>query len=123
MADAEYIYREDLDGFRLGGEAALAFDKPTPWRISTSGRLAVLTTAQVSSLVDRVGPEGRFTTQVTWSTTRALAELGCAEYRDADGVVRPNDGDDGVRGPQNAAFRTALGEAVAVLAASRERPA
>ncbi|WP_274036318.1 hypothetical protein [Streptomyces sp. MMBL 11-1] len=120
MFDAGYIYREDLDGFRLEGEAALTYDKLTPWRITVSGRRAVLTPSQVNALVDRVGLEGRFAAQVTWSTTRSLAELRLAEYRDADRVVQPNDGDDGVRGPRNSAYRTSLGDAVAELAASRE---
>ncbi|MFE2639479.1 hypothetical protein ACFXKF_32755 [Streptomyces scopuliridis] len=122
LSDAGFIYREDLDGFLLEGEDAFTYEQPTPWRITKAGRLAALTSSQVNALVERVDAEGRFTAKATWSTTRSLTELGCAEYRDADGLVQPNDGDDGVRGPQHASFRTDLGRAVAELAASCAGP-
>jgi hypothetical protein len=115
LSSSGCIYREDVDGYRLDLDEAFTYDPPTPWRITTAGRLAVLSPAQVTALTERVNAEGRFTSKATWATTRSLAELRLAEYRDADGQVQPNDGDDGVHGPQYLPYRTTLGRTVADL--------
>jgi hypothetical protein len=121
LHDSGFIYRENVDGFRLDADEAFTYEERTPWRVTPTGRLAALTPAQLTALAERVDSTERFTPRVTWATTRALTELGLAEYRDADGQVHPNDGDDGVSGPQYRSYRTALGRTVVDLASRVKR--
>ncbi|MCX4826738.1 hypothetical protein OG883_44660 [Streptomyces sp. NBC_01142] len=116
MLDAEFIYREDSDGYRLTNVEALAYTGPTTWRITWTGRRAALSAAQWRDLTERVEENGAFTNKVHWVTRNGLAVLGLAEYRDDHGVVQPNDGGSGVHGPRFRAFRTELGHRVAQLA-------
>ncbi|MFD7555830.1 hypothetical protein ACFV9E_15005 [Streptomyces sp. NPDC059835] len=86
------------------------------WGITLAGRLAVLTPAQRTALTEKVTEGGRFDSKVPWATLRSLVGLQLAAYRDEHGVAQPSDGDDGVRGPQFAAFRTHLGRQLAEYA-------
>ncbi|MEW1760555.1 hypothetical protein AB0393_29085 [Streptomyces cyaneofuscatus] len=116
MLDAEFIYLEDSDGYRLTNAEALAYTGSTTWRITWTGRRAALSMAQWRDLTERVDENGAFTNKVHWVTRNGLAVLGLAEYRDDHGEVQPNDGGSGVHGPRVRAFRTELGHRLAQLA-------
>lgn len=118
MLDAGFIYREDSDGYRLSDSEALAYTGKTAWRITLTGRRAVLTESQWRDLTSRVDEDEAFLPNVHWVTRNGLAALGLAEYRDDSGAVQPNDGGSGLHGPRFRAFRTELGRRVAQLAAA-----
>ncbi|WP_327378683.1 hypothetical protein OG393_32735 (plasmid) [Streptomyces sp. NBC_01216] len=110
----EYAYRPDRDGYRLSVKDALA-ETAGPVFITVEGRRAVLSTPQLYALTRHVEPSGRLAPNVTWQTASSLADLGLAEYRDANGNPKPTDGDTGVSGAVHYPFRTALGQQVAEL--------
>ena len=112
MLRAGFVFAEDRDGYVIPVELALADAAFTRLGITTVGRAAVLSSAQDLALAGRVDADGRFHTGVPWPTVQALAGLGLAEYRDELGQVHPTDGDTGVSGPVNSAFRSALGTVV-----------
>ena len=116
MLRAGLMFAEDRDGFAIPVEEAISGAVITRLGITPAGRAAVLSSAQALALATRVDTDGRFHTGVPWPTVQALAGLGLAEYRDELGRVQPHDGDTGVSGPVNSAFRTALGAEVAIHA-------
>ncbi|MFK0047816.1 hypothetical protein ACIQU4_27775 [Streptomyces sp. NPDC090741] len=111
-----FIEQMSLEGFIAAVQAnqpGRAEPTDSAWSITPAGRLAVLTPAQRIALTEKVAEGGRFDSKVPWATLRSLVDDWLAEYRDEHGVAQPSDGDDGVRGPQFAAFRTQLGRELA----------
>ncbi|MEU5417763.1 hypothetical protein [Streptomyces sp. NPDC020667] len=121
LLQARYFYRNDPDGFVMDVEEALAASDDQPLIITLAGRRAALTTAQLAPLANGVGPDGCLAPSVPWPTTRALAALGLAEFRDQQGGTQLHDGDDGVNGRRHHAFRTSLGQLVAELRKDDDR--
>ncbi|MEV4506722.1 hypothetical protein [Streptomyces klenkii] len=121
LLQARYFYRNDLDGFVMDVEEALASSGDQPLIITPVGRRAALTTAQLAALTNGVDPDGRLAPSVPWPTTRALAALGLAEFRGQQGGTQLHDGDDGVSGRRHHAFRTPLGQLVAELGENDDR--
>ncbi|MEU2514483.1 hypothetical protein [Streptomyces syringium] len=121
LLEARYFYCNDVDGFVMGVEEALASSGDQPLIITLTGRWAALTAAQLTALTSGVGPDGRLAPSIPWPTTRALAALGLAEFRDQQGGTQLHDGDDGISGRRHHAFRTSLGQLVAELPENDDR--
>ncbi|MGG7574177.1 hypothetical protein [Streptomyces sirii] len=112
VLDAIYLARWVTAVTNTGRAAAGArwagYDGPVFLAINSRGRRALLTEAGNAALRG-AGPDGRLPEGTPWSTANSLHRDGLIDFRDADGSVHPNDGDDGVRGPRYAPYMTELG--------------
>ncbi|MFC7983260.1 hypothetical protein [Streptomyces sp. NPDC057336] len=104
--DDGLVYRNDADGYRLPAEVAQE-QGVGPYVITGAGRRAILNDSQLAAIDS--ADEGSALREVSWPTAAALARLGLVEYRDADGVPQPTDGDDGRSGPKHRPFLTPAG--------------
>ena len=107
-------YRVDSDGYRLSAQDAVAMPVG-PAFISTEGRRAALTQAQMRALTVDVAADGSLAAGTGWPVAHALAGMSLAEYRNTDGTRQQDDGDRGAGGPANVAYRTTLGRQIADL--------
>ncbi|MEU5137062.1 hypothetical protein [Streptomyces californicus] len=100
------VYRNDRDGYRLP-PATAQVQGVGPYVITGAGRRAILNDSQLAA-VDSAD-EARGLRNVSWPTAASLGRLGLVEYRDANGVPQPTDGDDGHSGPKYRPFLTPAG--------------
>ncbi|GHF32904.1 hypothetical protein GCM10010218_12460 [Streptomyces mashuensis] len=84
------------------------YDGPVFHALNSRGRRALLTDAGNTALRS-AGPDGRLPEDTSRPTVKTLHRDGLVEFRDGDGTTRPNNGDDGVRGPLHAPYVTELG--------------
>lgn len=115
VLDAIHLARWVTEVTNAGRAAAGArwagYDGPTFLSINSRGRRVLLTDAGHTAL-RTAGPEGRLPRDTPWPTAKALHRDGLIEFRDTGGAIRPNGGDDGVRGPLNAPYATELGRRI-----------
>ncbi|MGW1163684.1 hypothetical protein ACWD48_37000 [Streptomyces sp. NPDC002519] len=105
--DDGLLYRNDADGFRLPPEAAVD-GGAGPYVITGAGRRAILNDSQRAA-IDSADDSGFLPSKVAWPTADALVRLRLAEYRDAQGLAQPTDGDDGRTGPKHRLWLTPAG--------------
>ncbi|WP_051819427.1 hypothetical protein [Streptomyces sp. NRRL S-920] len=112
VLDALYLARWVTEVTNTGRAAAGAhwagYDGPTFLVINSRGRHALLTEAGRTALRG-AGEDGCLPGGTPWPTAKTLHRDGLVEYRDRNGTVHPNDGDDGVRGPLHFPYVTELG--------------
>ncbi|MEU1355381.1 hypothetical protein ABZ410_15980 [Streptomyces cinnamoneus] len=105
---ARWVTAVTNTGRAAAGARWAGYDGPVFQALNSRGRRALLTNAGNTALRGS-GPDGRLPEDTSRPTVKALHRDGLVEFRDADGIARPNDGDDGVRGPLHAAYVTELG--------------
>ncbi|MFI6686672.1 hypothetical protein [Streptomyces sp. NPDC050485] len=105
---ARWVTEVTNNGRAAASARLVGYDGPTFLVINSKGRRVLLTDAGHCVLrgaeSDQRLPKGS-----PWPTVNALHRDGLVEFRDTDGTVKPNDGDDGVHGPRYAPFATELG--------------
>ncbi|MGA5134966.1 hypothetical protein ACPCTO_34805 [Streptomyces olivoreticuli] len=84
------------------------YDGPVFLALNSRGRRALLT-GEGDTALRGAGPDGRLPEGTSRLTAKALHRDGLVEFRDANGAARPNNGDDGARGPQHAPYVTEPG--------------
>ncbi|MGW1616051.1 hypothetical protein ACWCQZ_42705 [Streptomyces sp. NPDC002285] len=108
FVEEKYAYRNDTDGYVLGGQAALEdlsrADESCPFVITAAGRRAALNKGQIKALTEELWPDGQLARGVPWPTQQTLARLLLIEFRDQQGNPATGDG---------IPFRTPLGALVA----------
>ncbi|NUL25953.1 hypothetical protein HRW17_26895, partial [Streptomyces lunaelactis] len=109
---AHWVTEVTNTGRAAAGARWAGYDGPTFLSINSRGRRALLTDAGHTAL-HAATPEGGLPEGTPWPTAMALHRDGLIEFRDADGTVHPNDGDDGIRGPLYAPYLTELGRRLA----------